>query len=77
MKKIEILCAAPGIPDKKKRTFNELQVLGDCDRDANGKVVPRKTPDGAYLDNKQRRVTKDGYLIDPSLGVISTSQPNM
>lgn len=40
LKKMEILSSVLSPPDKKKRTFNECQVLGDCPRDADGNVVP-------------------------------------
>jgi hypothetical protein len=44
--------------DLKTRWFNEIDVIGDCERGPKGVPQPRQTTDGGFMDLKQRRVTK-------------------
>lgn len=57
------------------RWFNQCEVIGDFDwkKEKPGVIVPdiRQIKEKTWHDNKNRRVTHDGYLIDPSGNVIN------
>jgi hypothetical protein len=44
--------------DSKTRWFNEIEVIGDCERGSKGVPVVMETADGTFVDKSQRRVTK-------------------
>jgi hypothetical protein len=44
--------------------------MGDLSSDAKGNLVPTKTRDGKYTDNKGRATNKKGFLIDAKANII-------
>lgn len=46
--------------------------MGQFDKDAHGRIIPRSSKDG-LVDNLGRRVNEKGYLIDENGNIIDVT----
>lgn len=52
------------------RRFDITDTIGQCDKDANGNIIPQTDKDGDYIDNLSRKINSRGYLIDKFGNVV-------
>lgn len=53
------------------RRFDIADVIGCCDKDANGNIIPMTDQEGKLVDNLGRRINSKGYLVDGDDNVIA------
>ncbi len=54
-----------------ERTFNENQIQGDLDLDANLSPMLKRDNTNAFVDNRGRPVSVSGYLIDREGNIVN------
>lgn len=52
------------------RRFDITDTIGQCDKDANGDIMPQTDKDGDFVDNLGRKINSKGYLIDQFGNVV-------
>jgi hypothetical protein len=60
-------------PNFDYRCFNEIDIVGDLDRDDRGNVLlflDERTQKSVYIDAKNNPINAYGYLIDKATGDI-------
>jgi glutathione peroxidase-family protein len=55
----------------EKYNFNPNDIIGDCDKDKQGKPVIKKDKKGRNVDKKGRQVNRKGFLADDNGHLIS------
>lgn len=52
------------------RRFDITDTMGQCEKDANGNIMPQTDKDGDFIDNLGRKINSKGYLIDQFGNVV-------